>query len=339
MGITRVVGHGHWRGLLVTVAALLLLTGVCGADVKIISEVTVTGGPARAQAATPGTSQQAGSPSGTPATAAAKPEIPKTVTTYYKARMARTEVEGGPLTIYDGQAGKVFILHPDQQTYSVFSLGQMLEQSGSATEPSSAGGRGRGARFDVKVNLEKSDATKTIAGKEAAKYVLTASMQLISRRGGGFGGGRGFPGGGGFPRRGGRFPRGGFPLAEGASPSGETGGAPSPGGPGIGSIQIQGEYWLADAAFLPAAENSPLLPLLSQTLRAGPILRDLNSKLVKSKQVPLSSKLTMTRPNAESQEPLVTTMEVKTITEGPLDDALFKVPDGYKEVKPARQGR
>jgi hypothetical protein len=105
------------------------------------------------------------------------------------------------------------------------------------------------------------------------------------------------------------------------------------------SAQIQGEYWLVDAALLPASDKSPLLPLLQQTISVGPVLRELNGKMVKMKLAPLASKttVTMTVPNADSQEPLVTTMEVKTITEEALDDALFRVPNNYTEIKPSRE--
>jgi len=336
MRITTAREHSYRSALYATLAALLIPVGVSRADVKIISEVTVTGGPSQDQLRMPRSPQEAVPSNNAPGQPPVKPATPKTATTYYKGKMVRAEVQGGPATIYDGDAGKVYILHPDQKTYSVLSVAQMMEQlSAPLRQNAPNGGRQRNARFDAKVKLEKSDATKTIAGKDARKYVVTASMEM-SRRGGGFRGGGGSRRGGGFPRRGGFPGGGGFPL-EGDSPGGGPGGGSLPGGAGMSppSVQLQGEYWLADAALLPEGNRSPL-PLLQQTVSVGPILKELNNQLVKMKLVPLSSRVTVTMalPNAESQEPLVATMEVKAITEESLDGALFKVPADYKEMKP-----
>ena len=107
------------------------------------------------------------------------------------------------------------------------------------------------------------------------------------------------------------------------------------------SIQIDGEYWLVDSAFLPKGSKTSLLPILHQATGVGPVIDEMNKQLTKMKLVPLSGKttLTFTNPNGDSPTPLVTTMEVKAISETTADDASFKVPDGYKEVKPDKASK
>ena len=160
---------------------------------------------------------------------------------------------------------------------------------------------------------------------------MKAAAGGMSRGGRGGGMGGGFPGGG---RR-----RGGIGGGVFYGDSGWGGGGQDSGGGrrmNMPSVQIEGEYWLVDSAFLPYGNKSSLLPVLNQAVNVGPILDELNKQLTKMKLVPLSSKMTLTfsAPNGDSPPPLVTTMEVKAISETPVDDASFKVPDGYKEVKP-----
>jgi hypothetical protein len=327
--------QSRWSIVLAALAALSICVGVSRADIAITSEVTVTGGPSQSQAEAPVSQGGTGAPyvaSGGPQT---KRVAPATVTTYYKGKMARTEVQGGQVPIYDGGESKVYILHPDQKTYSVLSVSQLLEQPSTPMRQNApASARRRDLQFDTDVRLVKSDTTKAIAGKEARRYVITASMQPRQRARGPRGGLMRFPRAG-FPGGRRRFPGSGFLRSGGLGDQGQAGQGGRSGPP---SVEVQGEYWLADTAFLPGGDKSPLLPLLQQTLNAGPILKDLNDKLVKMKLVPLASKMTvtLTPPGAGSQEPMVTAMEVKAITDEPLADTLFKVPADYKEVKGIR---
>jgi hypothetical protein len=327
--------------------------GLARADVKIVSEVSVQSGspPPQTetspspQTGTPAPPSGAGTSGQTPEQEPKKPAPPETVTTYYKGKMARVEVAGGPVTIYDGAANKVYTLHPDQKTYSVVSVKQALEQQDT---PVAVAVSGTGVRFDTKVTLEKegTNDTKSYAGKEAAPYHVTASIQM-HRDENGFRGG-GYSGGGadgGMHRRS-RFPGGGFPGGGGSVPGGNGGGVSNggggyPGGQSQGgsrmrrpAMEMEGETWLADAASLPAENKNALLPLLRQAVTAGPVANALNGQIGKKKLMPLFSKVTttVTTPFGGTRESVITTMEVKAITEETLDSALFKVPDDYKKL-------
>ena len=130
-----------------------------------------------------------------------------------------------------------------------------------------------------------------IAGKKAECYVLTATVTMQAPQRGGRGGG--------FPH--GRH--GGFPLGEGMflrtpEPDREPSSGDGSGRPPL--LRIEGEYWLAEAAILPAGTSSPALPLLQQTVTAGPVLKELLDQLTKMKLIPLAGQATatVTRPSA-----------------------------------------
>ena len=76
MRITRVAQRSHWSAVLVTLAALLILASVCSADVKIVSEVTVTGGPSQNQLRMPRSPQEAGPSNDAPERPPVKPATP-----------------------------------------------------------------------------------------------------------------------------------------------------------------------------------------------------------------------------------------------------------------------
>lgn len=354
---TRRADRRYWTIALAVSAMLLVSAGVTYADITIASEITITGAPSNAQSGTPvpaqGTAQPgavpaqgAAQPGAAAATSQAKPNPPQTATTYCKGRMARIERSDGQITIFDDKAGKLYLLHPDQKTYAVLSVSQMLEQPGPFSRQNAPADARRGSpRFDTDVKIEKSDVTKEIAGKNATRYVVMATMQASrpsrGMRGGGMGSGRGgFPGG-----RRGRF------LRSGGAGDQTAGGESARTGPP--PVHVQGEYWLVDARLLPGADSGALLPVLQQTVNVGPILKDLNDKLAKMKLFPVSSTTTVTSGTATagpstdtatpapsdaagSREPMVTAMEVKSVVEKALEDALFKVPGDYKEVKPTR---
>ncbi len=101
-------------------------------------------------------------------------------------------------------------------------------------------------------------------------------------------------------------------------------------------MQIEGEYWIAAAPTLAVKTKKPLLPLIAQTVPAGPFLSPLNDRLAKIKGFPVASKVTLTLTSRDSQTPttITTTTEVKSIADDTLDASLFKVPADYKEVEP-----
>jgi len=149
--------------------------------------------------------------------------------------------------------------------------------------------------------------------------------------GGGFPRGRRFPGSG-FPS--GRFPSGGYPGRDGGPGGGRRGGDDGPGERGVPSLQIEGEYWIADAPVLGTKMKNALLPSFIQTVPPGAFLSPLTDKLGKTKGFPVTSKVIVTTTSPRSVTPTTVTIttELRSITDGPLDASLFQVPDDYKKV-------
>ena len=87
------------RRAFVTASSLgmVFLAASARADIKIVSEVTVTRQP----------------------DIGVGPAPAETVMTFYKGRYARVEVAGGPITLYNGDAGRVYTLDPARKTYYV----------------------------------------------------------------------------------------------------------------------------------------------------------------------------------------------------------------------------
>ena len=218
--------------------SVLLLGPVAAAraDVKIVSEVNVTRQP------------DANDPS--------SPSFPETVTTYYKGRYARVEVAGGPVTIYNADAGRVYTLDPDKKTYYVLPLKQVQEGETrlAAEEPA-------GANLDAKVDVKPPDGaeTRTIAGLIAKEYDVSGSIRVKPRESGGGGLLGGIFGGGG-----GGFPGGGFPGAA-ASPvvAAITGVAAGEAAVGAAVVKVAGSL----PARRSAVRSGCLMPSSCQTTR------------------------------------------------------------------------
>jgi hypothetical protein len=315
------------------------------ADLKIVTEVTVTRSPPDSSAESkPGASAPASSTDKASPLIPPRPESPaapaKLVTTYYQGQSARVEAADGSVTIYDRAKENVYTLHPADKTYSLIALKKMLEQEPSLISRQASNGR---MKLETKVDLtaDKEASKKTFAGREAIRYTLTGSASVKRETRSGFGRG-GFPGGGRFPGRG-RFPGGGFPggyFQGGYSEDGDSGGYGRRGrrsgsmGQGMPSMQIEGEYWIADAPSLGTKMKDALLPSFIETVPAGPFVSPLKDKLAKIKGFPVSSRVSVTSTNRRSDTTtsITTTTEVKSITDGPLDAVLFQVPNDYKKV-------
>ena len=290
------------------------------ADVKIVSDVT-----------------QTRQPDG----GAADPASQNTVTTYYKARRARVDVEGGTETLYNADSERVYVLDPAKRTYYVLPLKQV--QEGRAW-PDAA--ETEGENLEAKVDLKSPDGaeTRTIAGLVAKEYDVSGSVGVKPRDSGGggllggiFGGG----GGGGFPGGGGGHHRRG-----GGGGGGQRGERPP-------QTEISGEVWLSDAAALPDDKKATALPTAQQLVfGGGPALKPLTDSLNKKKRLPLYSRITLTRTarrsrgynggdeggqdstQAAPEQTITTTTQVKSFFEGTVDDSLFQLPSGYVQVDP-----
>ena len=127
-------------------AALISTATTARADVKVVSQVTITGLPAGA--------------------ASAQSSKPQTVTAYYKGTKVRTEA-ANTVTIYDGKTNMVTTLSPASKTYTVASV------AAPAANPMMA-------MMDVKTTatLKPGGKTKTIAGKPAKNYVWQANIAM-----------------------------------------------------------------------------------------------------------------------------------------------------------------
>ena len=316
------------------------------ADVKVVSEVSVTG---PAQQAQDGGADQSS---------------PQIITTYYKGSNARAETASGSVTIYDSAVDKEYVLEPARKTYYVLDVKQFGQPSG--------GDSGR-LSLDTSVDVTQSDkdeadSTRTVAGLSARGYRVTGSAKVSPKRsnnfslggifggGGVFGGGGGFPGGGGggFPG-GGRHRRGGYPGGGGGGrQAGAAGGS-------LPSYQVTGEFWLSDAVKLPGDKKANVLPAIQPLLlSADPLLKPLADRLTKLKDIPLYAHLTVTRTapaprggqgdsyggdtdqgaSGRAAERITTaTLKVMSATTVTLNDALFKVPNDYQQVDPPARVR
>ncbi len=247
-------------------AALLLVACAARADVKIVSEVNVTGLPPQAQAQV-------------------KQTFPQTVMTYYKGDMTRTELAGS-VVLYDCLGDKLYTLDPAKKTYTIASVQEMMEKAGPLMAM---------MKFDTTADVKEGGASKTIAGKPAKNFLFTANIALSME----------------------------------GTPAGM-----------LPTTKIVGEQWVTNAVALPA--NCQRMMAASLARSAGPMLggmKPLIEKMATMKGAPLSSKVTVTITAAQPlpglpTDPIVTTTEVKAISEEALDDALFKIPADYKKVEP-----
>lgn len=313
--------------LTLSALGLALSAAPAGADVKIVSDVTVT------------RQSTEGGDAGVPAT--------QTVTTYYKGRYARVEVAGGPVTLYNDDAGRVYTLDPAAKTYYVLPLKQV--QEGQAGTDS--------GNLDVNLNLKSPDGAETrpYVGLTAKEYNVTGSISARSRENRSGGPLGGILGGGGFPEGGGGFPGGGggHRGRRGGGGGGQRGGQ---GGGQAARTEISGEVWLSDAVRLPDDKKATALPTARLLFSGGgPALKPLTDDLNKTKLLPLYSRINETRaarrargadqadggqPASASPERTVTTAtQVTAFSQASLDDALFQLPAGYTQVDPPLTSR
>jgi hypothetical protein len=218
-----------------------------------------------------------------------------TTTTYYKASKQRTETDKS-VTITDLDADKFYTLDPVKKTYYLMSSKDMEKMA--ADNPMLAM-----IKMDTSTTVTPTDETKTIAGKMAKKYAYTTVMKM------------------------------------GMDGADESISAMLP------TITISGEQWTTEEIALPVdfrkVAQSSFMRSMPAMMAKG--IKDMVDKMAEIKGLPLSNIITVTvkasasaPPQAAAafpKDPIVTTTEVKTITEGPLDDALFTVPADYKEVK------
>jgi len=318
--------------VMMALASALCSVGAASADLKITTQVDISGLPEQAASAAFGL---------------AGDSFPETITTYYQGGFARCEVAGGLVTIFDGPAGKVYTLDPASKTFYVrptkdaASPGVMLL------------GRFDTASLETNLRLEKTEEIpgddQSIAGLATHKYLLSGTIGAKPRQSGGhfggghmghhgFGGGP-FPGGGGYGgggMLGGDYPGGDYPGGDypgGGMPGGSEGGYylgnPPP------AIQFTGEVWLADRLRLPDDKKANALAIVApDVFFVGPLIKPLADNLTKMKQIPLDLKLTISSglQGTDDYRQIVVSAQTESVDESALPADLFAVPAGFQQT-------
>ena len=142
----------------VAVGALLAFASAAHADVKIVTETTITGLPDALRSGD---------------TANIDPSKPITSTVYLKGEKRRTETPV-LVTIYDCAADAVYTLNSTDKTYTVSTLAKSVATDTSASNPLLSL-----MKIDTgNVTLAPQKATKTIAGKPATSYSFGMTLTL-----------------------------------------------------------------------------------------------------------------------------------------------------------------
>lgn len=229
-----------------------------------------------------------------------QPGIDKPVTTMtlYKGDKQRTEA-GGTITIYDCAADKLYTLDTTKKTYTVSSVGNAL--NAVADNPFLAM-----MKFETKAFVKPGTERKTIAGKAAKSYIYTAILKMSME--------------------------GGDPSISAMMPT----------------ITMKGIQWTTDAVTLPA--NCAKMLQSQFARRVPPFLasgmKPLMDQMATIKGTPLSNQVTVSFIVSAAagglpgmpKEPIITTTEVKSVSEEPLDESLFTVPADYTLVEAAQPG-
>ncbi|MCW3096988.1 MAG: hypothetical protein JWL77_2606 [Chthonomonadaceae bacterium] len=312
-------------GCIASLSCLISLSLPASADLTVTSEVRVL------RPADPSQNQ----------IGETRPDVTYTSTVYYQGDRARVERDDGTVTLYDLKAGRVYLLTTADKTYTSLLLSDFLKRD--PYDVSSDLSRAANRPADVRVDMKK-DAViepKEVAGQQAQVYDLTGNITASAAPppGGyaGDGGGRGGSGGGGGGRGGRRGGGGGgFP--------GGGGGGGAPGGGGDGSsrssagptpvrlAQFDGEVWLSAPNVLKSKTKISWVPLLQADLPSGRLVQPLAAKIAKSNGFPLGSKVTLTGKNMQSTAGVTVLATVKTLSEAPVDEALFKIPTDYQRL-------
>jgi hypothetical protein len=220
---------------------------------------------------------------------------PVTTITYYKAGKQRVENDKS-ITIADLEGDKSYTLDPVKKTYYVTSSKD--REKAAADNPFLAM-----IKVDTSTTVTPTAETKAIVGKTAKKFTYVTLMKMGME--------------GGDPSMAAMFP----------------------------TFTINGEMWTTEEVTLPVDYRKVARNNFMRTMPAmmAKGIQDMVDKISEIKGFPLFTVMTMTIvPSKEAppqaaasfpKEPIVTTTEVKSIVEAPLDDALFVVPADYKEVK------
>jgi hypothetical protein len=307
-------------GCMASLSSLISLSLPASADLTVTSEVRVL------RPADPSQNQ----------IGETRPDVTYTSTVYYQGDRARVERDDGTVTLYDLKAGRVYVLTTADKTYTSLLLNDFLKRDPYA--PASELSRAANRPADVRVDMKK-DAViepKEVAGQQAQVYDLTGNITASAEPppGGyaGDGGGRGGSGGGGGGGRGGRRGGGGGGGFPGGGGSGGGSSRSSTGPAAVRLAQFDGEVWLSAPNILKSKTIISWVPLLQADLPSGRLVQPLASKIAKSNSFPLGSKVTLSGNNLQHSAQVTVLATVKTMSEAPVDETLFKIPADYQRL-------
>lgn len=253
----------------------------------------------------------------------------RTVTISYHENKLRVELGPDIVLLYDLEARRVFHLDLARKTYRITNLGD--------TAPNSAVERLRmGQKRSVRVKLEDSDHTRTIAGLPARKQVVVAQV----RDDGNTMQGSNPVGGVSFKSSRGTY---GIGIPLGADPRDEEGPDERKKNRKPVAIDIQAEYWMSDAVPLGTIPTAAF-PCVALTLPNGnlpmALLEPMWTKvLATGRTFPLSSHVVVTPVPDDAGKPVVVKTEVQSIATTTLDRLLFCVPSDFTLEVDAVPGR
>jgi len=128
---------------------------------------------------------------------------------------------------------------------------------------------------------------------------------------------------------------------------GQGRGQGTPGSRGVlPTYEVAGDIWMSTAmpALFDGVKNKKLtlVPYIYQSIAVSPsiapLVRPIADKLSSIKGLPLRTHIVISRVLTNQDpptppDPLLIDTEVTAITEGPLPESLFQVPEGYTEIK------
>lgn len=299
-----------WRRLplsltLVLVAALQ----VARADVKVTTTVTTRSGE---DVGTPRTSQH-------------------TLVLYVQGDQARTESDDGHIVIYDFKGRHMYLLDAARQTYTVASMAETRDTGLSEKLQTRTTSKTR-------LNLTDLKEVKDIAGMQARKIGMVATIES-TREPFGYTSGAGANSAGPGPlRQGSPLPALGLPMGAGANPSADPVEAETH------DTRITGVYWVVDGS--PLARNADVLRIifaasLPRTEAAARLLDALTSQAAREGLgMPAASHIEVRVANENTSidtwdkdtPGMVVTADVTSLEATPLDRMLFIVPANFRQT-------
>jgi hypothetical protein len=228
-------------------------------------------------------------------------EKPQTTTTYYKGDRVRSEQKAG-VTITDYKEDKMWTLDTKKKTFYVTKISEAM--NAAANNPMM-----EMFKMDIKADVKPGTETKEILGRSAKNVNYSATFL--------------------------------FSMKDGSE---------SPLLAMMPTITIKGEQWVTDSIKVPGDPKQMLqrMNMRGPMAMFGGSMKEFVEKMASIPGYPLMNNMTMEfvfPPSAPPQatqmfgdKPMMTMVEVKSVSEDALDDALFTVPEDYKEVKAPQPG-